>query len=404
MTQTGPTAAVATREPVDGQAILQVVPHSTDAEMFRASVEIAKRYPRDVAAVVTTLVATLDAFPVFAEKALYSIPYKDRRTGRIVKVEGMSIRAAETIASEWGNIRVGVRILAEDEEGWNLEAMAHDMQTNNIGLLPARALRATKVGGQWVVPDVERQKMKLNAEISKVKRNVTLSVIPLQVKAAYEKKVRELLAGGDLAKLADLKRIVAAITAFQADFNVDQAKLEKYVGKPLKEWLGADLADLRALYNALEDGETTVAELFAETQADETSTPAGRVVDALDNALTGAAKGQAEAPSTWHGGPGQPGTASQAGAVASPPTGTGVPVVPAGATTATAPTAATTVPPADQAAILAKVATDVDAAKTIDQINAVLGQLYHSGAVKETKHAALRLISAKRDALAAKPA
>ena len=56
--------------------------------------------PRDMAAIREELADLLEAFPELAEDAIYSKPVgKDRETGEEKFAEGLSIRAAEALAS-----------------------------------------------------------------------------------------------------------------------------------------------------------------------------------------------------------------------------------------------------------------------------------------------------------------
>lgn len=271
--------------PVDGQIVVARGMVS-DASLVRVSVEIARQYPREELKIITSLLAALDAHPQFAERCVYRIPYQDKEKGQ-VWVSGLSIRAAEMMATAWGHLRVGVRIVDETDDYWDVEAMAWDMQTNYWELTPARETKWLKRrDGRMEQLDERRLVQKFGAAVSKVKRKCLLSVLPITLRAAFEERVNQRMAGGDLGKLADKARVAMAVDAFRNDFGVDEARIVAHVGKPREQWTGRDLADLRALYAALADGETTVAEAFggASTSQPKTETPkddvpGGRSVD-----------------------------------------------------------------------------------------------------------------------------
>lgn len=278
---------------------------SGSAMMLQAAVEIARRYPRDPEAVLAQAIAGLDKHPEAAEKAIYSIPYEDRRRGRTVKVEGLSVRTAETLAALWGHLRIGVRISGEDKDGYDLEGAAWDMQTNFQQLLPFRVSKWEKSrDGRVTVYDERRMIQVLQAGISKVKRNVVLSMLPTHVKLAYERRVREILAKGPLNKVASAETIKLVEEYFTSltvkpGQRVTMEMLETRVGKPSATWLGADIADLRGLRTAIEDGEITVAQAFlVEPEGEPEPTVAGpaKVTVTPDTIQQGTAAGQDEAP------------------------------------------------------------------------------------------------------------
>jgi hypothetical protein len=266
-----PTNAVA---PVEGEVSSLVTRGgASDAALMEVSVKIARAYPRDERKIVDKLRTTLALYPQFAEKALYSIPYKENRSGRQVKVEGLTIRAAETLETAWGNMRCGVRITAEDEYGWDLEAVVFDMEANVWELTPSRALKTIKTReGRTVLLDERSQLQARGAAVSKVKRNAILSVLPLHIKAFFEAEVRRHMAGGELQQAASPERVQRALARFEKDHQVTAATLEAYVGKPMALWIGEDIADLQGLWNALDQGETTVAEAFGGGDAPATPT------------------------------------------------------------------------------------------------------------------------------------
>jgi hypothetical protein len=263
---------------------------SSDAEMLRVSVDIARKYPRDERRVLAQLLETLDLYPQFANEALYHITYLKNKPGETT-IEGLSIRAAETLASAWGHMRIGVRIIGEDDNGWDLEAVVFDMQSNNWELTPARASKWLKRrDGRMELLDDRQQLQARGSAVSKVKRNCVLSVLPLHLKAAFEQRVREKIAGGELMRPADKARVQACLDAFASDFKVTEAMVTAYIGKPRDVWVGNDLADLRGVYNALKEHPTTIKDVFDVEDIPATSTPAtppsGRVVSVEEGVLS----------------------------------------------------------------------------------------------------------------------
>lgn len=404
---------------------------STDADLYRESILLARKYPRQEKAVVQHLLDVLDAFPQFAEKALYSIKFGDGRA------EGLTIRAAETIAAAWGNLVVRAEILAEDENGWDLQAGIFDLQTNYRWMEPARASKWIKRRtGQMELLDDRRQIMARNAAVSKATRNCILRVLPMYVKAAFELRVREKMAGGDLHKPADKQRVAACVAAFGA-IGVTEAALVEYVEKPRDLWLGADLADLRATYNSIQEGESTVAEVFGSLPVAAPATPQGRVVDVQEGALSPEEKGHGapNAPVQPIATPAEPiatpppqkappteetdvqrlrrqlaeAEAAEAKPAAEPvkpaekpkakakPTAEETPQTPPAASASAAPPASA---PTDDAALVAA----VEACQTITDVDKLLQAMYAPGGAlagvsREKKRAVLERVQARRDAI-----
>src|SRR5262245_56131534 len=86
-----------------GEAIVPAVPGADSS--INVQVATAKKYPRDVQRSLEKArqLATLN--DEVAEECHYSIP----RGGK--QIEGPSVRLAEVVASCWGNLRIGARIV-----------------------------------------------------------------------------------------------------------------------------------------------------------------------------------------------------------------------------------------------------------------------------------------------------
>ena len=273
--------------PLEGEtASLVTRGGSTDAHLLEVSIRVARQYPRDEKQIMEKLRATLDAYPQFAEKALYSYPVEDRRRGRTVYIEGLTIRAAETLAAAWGNLRSGVRKVDEDEQGVDLEAVVFDMENNRWELTPGRALKTMKTKeGRLVLLDERGFLQAVGSAASKTKRNAILSVLPLHLKAFFESEVRRHVAGGELNQAASSERVTRALQRFEKEYRVSQAQLEEWVGKPTSMWIGSDIAELQALFNGLEQGETTIMEAFGgDVPATAPATPSAPIVVDARNA------------------------------------------------------------------------------------------------------------------------
>jgi hypothetical protein len=393
-----------------------VEPSGTGSAMvLRTLIDLARRYPRDDAAVGLRLLAALQAYPDLADKSIYRWKNKDKksRSGYTV-ISGMSIRAAEAIASELGYIWTDVVIGDETAEYVDVIATAMDAQRANVQRRPFRISRMEKgEDGRMHILGERRMFMAIQAGISKAVRNAILAVVPYRIRAVFEHRCRELIAGGDLTTAAKPDRVKACIEDFATRWKVTEAQLVTYVGRPRAEWMGSDLADLKSLFTGLEEGDVVLSEVFGsggERESVVVDLNAATVVDVKDGQLGGSATER----------PLVPGTEEYA-KIEEQLKDADKPVPPPRATPRPAKTprvvpqpvdlpAPEPIPPKgmeevqeqgfDEEAWRLKVSVMVREAKSIDKLNEILGRIYNDAMVpKDTKRAAYGLISQRRDQL-----
>jgi hypothetical protein len=113
--------------------------------------------------------------------------------------------------------------------------------------------------------------MAIQAGASKAMRNAILACLPAYIVSAYDKKARA-IAAGNLDAPADKKTVDAVLRAFEK-WQVTEEQLARYVELPTSEWSGTQVADLRGLWNAINDGQTSVEEAFRGEPAPALSGP-----------------------------------------------------------------------------------------------------------------------------------
>lgn len=244
---------------------------------------IGRLHPRMEREVLQDALAELELVPEQAKEAFYSIPFKDRKGGnKTTYVQGLSIDGATSLARRWGNCAVGGRIINEDETGVDVEGVFFDYQTNFRMAKPHRASKIAKVENRWISLDAQRLLMAVQSSVSKAQRNAIEAGLPPYLTKAYFEKARLLVAGNPEEK-ADPKKIDAVIKAFER-FRVTQAMLEESVGQPRDNWYGDDVANLRGLYKALQDGGTTILEIWPPKDATPQAAPGAVSVESLGGA------------------------------------------------------------------------------------------------------------------------
>jgi hypothetical protein len=214
--------------------------------------------PRNHKAVMQELIDQIEAYPSFAESVMYAKPVGD---GKFVR--GLSIRAAEALAAAWGFNRIEQVVEPIDEDTVRVTATFTDFQSGRIwrdsGIVSKFYKRR---GGGIVRYDEDRfYNTVVKAELSKRVREAIMRSVPPGVRSELQA-----MAERTVAKLLT-NDVVNKIVASFAALGVDLAKLETLVGKTIdKGWTLDDRALLQQVYTGLKDGETTVAEVFAQKQ------------------------------------------------------------------------------------------------------------------------------------------
>jgi hypothetical protein len=211
--------------------------------------------------------------PMFAEKVEFSKPVGGKQ------IKGPSIRFAELALREWGNILSDVQILYEDDLVRRSRVMVVDLETNasfskeiQINKTVERKNKAdrevvgerTNTQGQvvYIVKATEDElQNKENAAISKAVRNEGLRVIPTDIVDEALATAKATLADRDKADPDQAKKKI--LDSF-SEIGVKPKDLQKYLGHPTDSLSPKELTDLRGIYRAIKDGETSWADYTAE--------------------------------------------------------------------------------------------------------------------------------------------
>jgi hypothetical protein len=226
--------------------------------------QVAILHPRDEKEILDAAMKELDLYPSMAEEALYMKPVGKNDAGHMTYAEGLSIRAAESLANRWQNSSYGCEIVRDDEDTVALAAVFLDYQNNTRHVVMARVSKTyKKKGGGTGRRDGDRLELAVKAEQSKALREVILRSLPAGLKKEYEKKVRELLSGG---KVANIKR---SIVARFAELGISLEVLETHRGRKMADWVHDDAVILLGIANAIRDGELTKEAAFASQEGEQ---------------------------------------------------------------------------------------------------------------------------------------
>jgi hypothetical protein len=233
---------------------------------IEAMIIVAQRFPRDVDK-AWLKISKLCKRKRFAEDMLYEYP---RGGGTVI---GPSVKLARPLATLWGNIKSGFRILRDDGDQITLEGYAWDTETNVYSCPQATfANLIYRKGKGWIRPD-ERDKLELiNRNAAKLVRNAILSIIPPDI-------VDDAIDLGKQTLASDIKDLEATrrnmISAF-SNYGVTIEQLQAFIARrrgtgecDLSTMTADELASLKMTYNSIVDGNSKPADYFTNESIEE---------------------------------------------------------------------------------------------------------------------------------------
>jgi hypothetical protein len=235
----------------------------TDMMVARQAQEVqvamlsAKKFPRDELSAINRIKATCQR-PTLAEQAVYTYP----RGGQ--KVSGPSIRLAEALAQNWGNLDTGIIELENRNGKSEMMAYAWDLETNTrvTKTFSVDHVRDTKQGRKDLTDARDIYEATANFGARRM-RACILSVIPGDVVDMAVQECRKTLADKDQRPVNEI--LNELLKAFKK-IDVTKEMLEKYVDKQLTDLLKEDLVDLRGVYKSINDGQSKASDYFKDLE------------------------------------------------------------------------------------------------------------------------------------------
>lgn len=226
----------------------------------QAAIMMAKRFPRDSIAALDRIVNSCSR-PTLAEGALYEYS----RGG--TDITGPSIRLAEVIAQNWGNLICGITEVSRRDGESDCMAYAWDLESNfrDEKHFTVKHLRDTKKGTYKV--DSERDIYEIMANMgARRKRACILAVIPGDVTETAVNQINTTL--NTKAKVTP-ERLSSLLGKFLA-YGVTKAQIEAKIQRHIDAMTPAQLINLGKIYNSLKDGMSQPGDWF-EMKAPESS-------------------------------------------------------------------------------------------------------------------------------------
>jgi len=200
-------------------------------------------------------------------------------------VEGLSIRAAESLATRWGNCAYGAEPIEDDGETFTFGVVFLDYETNvraaRLGRVSRRYKKSERRGGGYAVTPEDRfNDVVIPAKQSKILRECILRALPSGLTKAYMLRAKELMKIQFTPE--QQKKLREQILSQFDKLKVTEEQLAEILGKPLNMGVTQnELIHLKGILNALKDGETTVEQLIQDRKGDLQKTQTASAEDAL---------------------------------------------------------------------------------------------------------------------------
>jgi hypothetical protein len=219
---------------------------SRQAQEVQAAMVIAKKFPRDEVDSYNRILMACKR-PKLAEQAMYEYP-----RGK-TKVTGPSIRLAEAMAQNWGNMDYGIIELEQKNGESQVMAYAWDLETNTrqSKIFSVPHIRQTKNGNYPITDPRDIYEMVANQGARRM-RACILGVIPGDIIDAAIEQCNATMSGNFKKPVIDLVREMAEI--FNSEFSVPIEAIEKYIGCKAEAFSMNDLVRLKKVYTSLHDG------------------------------------------------------------------------------------------------------------------------------------------------------
>lgn len=215
-------------------------------------VATSKRYPRNINRFRSNVIAEATISQAVAESMVYALPVGGD------KVEtGPSIRLAEIVASQYGNLLVQGRIVDIGDRTVTAQGVAWDMESNFKVSVEVTESIVKKDGSRYQDRMVKNV---CNSAISKAYRNAVFRVIP---RSTVDWFIEQLDKNTLCAPEQVAEKRASAIIYLKDKYQIPEANILNFVGKKSVDEIGAkDLNKIRAGLNSIKDGHSTALEMF----------------------------------------------------------------------------------------------------------------------------------------------
>ena len=255
-------------------ATAQVVSH--EVATMQAQIFLAKQFPRDQRQSMDKILTACQR-PGLASAAVYSYA----RGG--TNISGPSIRLAEELARNWGNLECGWDELEREGDASKVRAFAWDKETNVLKTLTfvVRHYRNTKNGSYRLKDERDIYELLANQAARRM-RNCILALVPGDVvEAAVEQCQKTMITSCEI----NAETIRKLVETFEG-FGVTKRQIEKRIQRNLESITPAQFVRMREIYTSLRDGMSEPADWFDMDEEPDLATAATENLNLATTALS----------------------------------------------------------------------------------------------------------------------
>ena len=254
----------AVKNPFQQTAVSESLPNTMtevkaqrEASEIQAMVFMAKQFPRNQIQAADRILNACTR-QTLADSAVYSYP----RGGQ--NVEGPSIRLAEVLAQNWGNLDFGIRELSQENGVSTVEAYAWDLETNvrQAKVFQVAHKRMAKGGTKTLTDPRDIYEMVAN-QGSRRLRACILSIIPGDIVEAALSQCSVTQAASVGATPEEIKETIRKLTATMEKFGITAENIQDRYQCRIEAIRPAQIVELRKIYTSLKDGMSKPSDWFA---------------------------------------------------------------------------------------------------------------------------------------------
>ncbi len=245
--------AIVTPETTIVRNLESIVTAETDVQ-----VSTAKRYPRSIALALKNSISLATINEEMAASCMYALP----RAGK--NITGPSIRLAEVMASEWGNLRIAARIIDQTDTFIVAQGLCWDMEKNVQLSTEVRRRITDKHGAKFNEDMINVTAM---AALAIARRNAIFQVIPRALMEQVYAECRRVAVGTVATLTAKRDKL---LDSFQKIGVPKPMILEKLNLQGVEDINLTHLEVLLGLASAIKNGETTIEDAFAPDDSEDT--------------------------------------------------------------------------------------------------------------------------------------
>lgn len=229
-------------------------------------ISTAKHYPRSIQSFRQDAMSMATIDTGTAASCFYKLKRKDKDGGSTF-IEGPSVRLAEIIASAWGNIRFGARIIAEDERFVIAQGVAHDLEKNVSNTIEVSRRITNKNNIRYSDDMISVTK---NAACSIALRNAIFKTIPFTyANQVYEQAKK--VAIGSAKTLTERKKSMLDLFS---KMGVTVQEITDFLELKNIEDIGLkEVETMIGVFTAIKDGDTTIDEQFGRKKKADVEMP-----------------------------------------------------------------------------------------------------------------------------------